>query len=109
MSIPRPGESRKSPPEVGEGDRLTTGDEAILKRISERSGGRYFRATDPQTLEQILRAIDPIERQDVKISETRDYRELYPWLLLPMAPVMAIVLAFSFLGDGLRDAIDPHE
>jgi peptide/nickel transport system permease protein len=34
---------------------------------------------------------------------------LYPWLLLPMAPVMVTVLAFSFLGDGLRDAVDPHE
>jgi peptide/nickel transport system permease protein len=34
---------------------------------------------------------------------------LYPWLLLPMVPVMVTVLAFSFLGDGLRDAIDPHE
>jgi peptide/nickel transport system permease protein len=34
---------------------------------------------------------------------------LYPWLLAPMVPVMIVVLAFSFLGDGLRDAIDPHE
>ena len=60
-------------------DRLTSGDEAILKRISDRSGGRYFRATDPETLARILEAIDPIERQEVKISETRDYRELYAW------------------------------
>jgi len=73
-------------------DRLTTGDEAILKRISERSGGRYFRATDPQTLEQILRAIDPIERQDVKISETRDYRELYLYALAPGLALLAVGL-----------------
>ena len=32
-------------------DRLTSGDEAILQRVSERSGGTYFRATDPETLE----------------------------------------------------------
>jgi Ca-activated chloride channel family protein len=64
-------------------DRLTSGDEAILKRISERSGGRYFRATNPETLQEILTAIDPIERQEVKISETRDYRELYVYLLAP--------------------------
>jgi Ca-activated chloride channel family protein len=76
-------------------DRLTSGDEAILKRISERSGGRYFRATDPQTLEQILRAIDPIERQDVKISETRDYRELYPW---PLGPGLALLAVGLVLG-----------
>ena len=64
-------------------DRLTSGDEAILKRISDRSGGQYFRATDPEALGRILRAIDPIERREVKISETRDYRELYALALAP--------------------------
>ena len=34
--------------------------------------------------------------------------EIYPWLLAPMIPVMVVVLAFSFLGDGLRDALDPY-
>ncbi|MEL6479947.1 MAG: ABC transporter permease [Pseudomonadota bacterium] len=34
--------------------------------------------------------------------------ELYPWLLLPMAPVIVAVLAFSFVGDALRDALDPY-
>jgi peptide/nickel transport system permease protein len=34
---------------------------------------------------------------------------LYPWLLLPMLPVVVTVLAFNFLGDGLRDAADPYE
>ncbi|TVQ56312.1 MAG: ABC transporter permease [Rhodobacteraceae bacterium] len=34
--------------------------------------------------------------------------EIYPWLLAPLAPVMMVVLAYSFLGDGLRDALDPY-
>lgn len=34
--------------------------------------------------------------------------ELYPWILTPMIPVILVVLAFSFLGDGLRDALDPY-
>lgn len=34
--------------------------------------------------------------------------EIYPWLLMPLLPVMMVVLAFSFLGDGLRDALDPY-
>ena len=34
---------------------------------------------------------------------------LYPWLLLPMLPVIVTVLAFNFLGDGLRDAADPYD
>jgi Ca-activated chloride channel family protein len=76
-------------------DRLTTGDEAILRRISQRSGGTYFRATDPETLEQILQAIDPIERQEVKISETRDYRELYAYALAPGLVLLAAGLVLG--------------
>lgn len=33
---------------------------------------------------------------------------LYPWLLLPGVFVIITVLAFSFVGDGLRDAADPY-
>jgi peptide/nickel transport system permease protein len=33
---------------------------------------------------------------------------LTPWLLLPAVPVIIAVLAFNFLGDGLRDAADPY-
>ncbi len=32
----------------------------------------------------------------------------YPWLMLPVAFVAVVVLAFNFVGDGLRDAVDPH-
>jgi peptide/nickel transport system permease protein len=31
-----------------------------------------------------------------------------PWLLLPAIPVIVAILAFNFLGDGLRDAADPY-
>ncbi|MBV7337773.1 ABC transporter permease [Chloroflexi bacterium TSY] len=31
-----------------------------------------------------------------------------PWLLIPAIPVIVAVLAFNFLGDGLRDAADPY-
>jgi len=34
--------------------------------------------------------------------------ELYPWILMPMVPVILVVLAFSFVGDALRDALDPY-
>ncbi len=32
-----------------------------------------------------------------------------PWLLLPAVPVVVVVLAFNFLGDGMRDAADPYK
>lgn len=31
-----------------------------------------------------------------------------PWLLIPAIPVIVVILAFNFLGDGLRDAADPY-
>jgi peptide/nickel transport system permease protein len=31
-----------------------------------------------------------------------------PWLLLPAIPVTIVILAFNFMGDGLRDAADPY-
>ena len=33
---------------------------------------------------------------------------LYPWLMFVAIPVIIIILAFNFLGDGLRDAADPY-
>ncbi len=33
---------------------------------------------------------------------------LYPWVLTPAIVIVIVILAFSFLGDGLRDASDPY-
>ena len=33
---------------------------------------------------------------------------LYPWLFTPVAFVILSVMAFSFVGDGMRDAADPY-
>jgi peptide/nickel transport system permease protein len=33
---------------------------------------------------------------------------LNPWLMLPVVPVIVVILAFNFFGDGLRDAAAPY-
>lgn len=33
---------------------------------------------------------------------------LTPWLMIPAVPVIIIILALNFMGDGLRDAADPY-
>jgi len=33
---------------------------------------------------------------------------LTPWLMLPAVPVIVVILALNFMGDGLRDAADPY-
>ncbi|MFO1127698.1 MAG: ABC transporter permease [Rhodospirillales bacterium] len=52
----------------------------------------------------------PITSWGVLLTEAQNIEavELYPWLLLPMLPVIITVLAFNFMGDGLRDAADPY-
>jgi Ca-activated chloride channel homolog len=81
-------------------DRLTSSDERVLRRIADRSGGEYFRATDPEALERIMQELDPLEREEVKINETRDYRELFPWLLAPALFLLAVALVLR--GGRLR-------
>jgi len=34
--------------------------------------------------------------------------ELHPWVLIPGAFIVVSVLAFNFMGDALRDAVDPY-
>jgi Ca-activated chloride channel family protein len=74
-------------------DRLTSSDERVLRRIADRSGGEYFRATDPEALEHVMDRLDPLERQEVRLNQTRDYRELYPWVLAPGLLLLAASLA----------------
>ena len=39
-------------------------------------------------------------------AQNTEYLQNYPWLLAPGAAIFVTVLAFNFLGDGLRDAAD---
>ena len=52
----------------------------------------------------------PVTSWGVQLVEAQNIEAvaLYPWLLVPMASVIITVLAFNFLGDGLRDAADPY-
>jgi len=53
----------------------------------------------------------PIVSWGVLIQEAQNVQAilLYPWLLIPGSFVIITVLAFSFFGDGLRDAADPYK
>jgi len=52
----------------------------------------------------------PITSWGVLLNEAQNINvvALYPWLMLPVVPVFVVVLAFNFVGDGLRDAADPY-
>lgn len=52
----------------------------------------------------------PVVSWGVMLQETQKVTvlALYPWLLWPAVAVIVVMLAFNFLGDGLRDAADPY-
>ncbi|MDH3377115.1 MAG: ABC transporter permease [Gammaproteobacteria bacterium] len=53
----------------------------------------------------------PITSWGVLLNEAQNINvvALYPWLMLPVVPVIVVILAFNFFGDGLRDAADPYK
>ncbi len=53
----------------------------------------------------------PVTSWGVLLNEAQNINvvALYPWLMLSVVPVFLVVLAFNFMGDGLRDAADPYK
>jgi Ca-activated chloride channel family protein len=78
-------------------------DEGTLKAIAQKTGGRYFRASDVATLTQIYGLIDKIEPKAKDEQSWRPVDELYLWPL-GAALVLSIAIALSALGviNGLR-------
>jgi len=58
-------------------------DEETLQKIAETTGGKYYRATDTQSLREIYAEIDRSEKTVFEAPQFYDYRELYAWLLVP--------------------------
>ncbi len=52
----------------------------------------------------------PVVSWGVLLSTAQDVKVvvMYPWIMIPGLFVVLVVLAFNFLGDGLRDAADPY-
>ncbi len=46
-------------------------DEPLLKQIAEKTGGRYFRATDPESLGQLFAQINQLEKSEPQVVESR--------------------------------------
>jgi peptide/nickel transport system permease protein len=52
----------------------------------------------------------PLTSWGVLLQEAQNIQSLalYPWVFAPAVFIVVAILAFSFLGDGLRDASDPY-
>lgn len=60
-------------------------DEPTLRSIADKTGGKYYRATDKNTLQAVFKEIDALEKTKLDISRyhnTEDDYALWAWLLL---------------------------
>jgi len=64
-------------------------DEGVLLEIAALTGGRYFRATDMEKLEQIYREIDAMEKSKIEIKQFRKIRE---WFHYPLGAALIFLL-----------------
>jgi Ca-activated chloride channel homolog len=69
-------------------------DEGTMRDIAQRTGGRFFRATDSATLARIYAEIDRMERAPIKSIEYREYHDLGP-MLLGVAAVLLVLFALG--------------
>ena len=68
-------------------------DEATLQQIANVTGGRYFRARDPESLAAIYQAIDELEPMETSQRFYQPRQELYPYPLL-MALLLGLLQVF---------------
>jgi Ca-activated chloride channel family protein len=58
-------------------------DTSLLKDIARRTGGLYFRATDSESLKEIYREIDALEKTEMETTAFQRYTELFRYFLIP--------------------------
>jgi Ca-activated chloride channel family protein len=72
-------------------------DEELLKGIAQTTGGKYFRATNNEKLEEIYEEIDSLEKSEVEEFRYTNYQEKFrPFLLIAgFLLIMEILLKFT--------------
>jgi Ca-activated chloride channel homolog len=75
-------------------------DEAMLRKIADRTHGQYFRATDHAGLGRIYEAIDKLERTALEDQQFTEYRQFYGRFVV--AAMLLVLGAFALRGTLLR-------
>ena len=64
--------------------------EPLLQHIADQTGGKYYRATSKEKLEQIYNEIDQLERSKIEVNEfTRIHEEFLPFVLIALVLLLA--------------------
>lgn len=74
-------------------------DEDILKEIASKTGGKYFRATDANTLESVFEEIDTLEKTRMDIQSYQRAEEAFmPWILAALCCyALVVILRYTVL------------
>ena len=70
-------------------------DEDTLKKISDLTGGQYFRASDLESLKTIYKQIDEMEKSEVKVIDHSEYTELFHYFLIPGLLILLLEILLS--------------
>lgn len=70
-------------------------DEELLQKISRETGGKYFRATDPEKLKEIYKSINQMEKSEIKTKKYAIYKTKYLYTLFPSFFLFMIWLIFN--------------
>ena len=73
-------------------------DEAALRGIAEKTGGRYFRARATEELEQIYQLLDELEPIEKDAKRFRPQQSLYFWPLSGVVVLTALLLTLKLTG-----------
>lgn len=69
--------------------------ETGLKEIASIADGKFFRATDTQSLEEIYRDIDKMEKSKVTVTKYQQYRDLFPLCIMSGLGLLVAQLVLS--------------
>ena len=70
-------------------------DETTLAEIAKRTGGKYYRADNADTLRTIYADIDRLEKTEAEVKRYQRYRELFAWVVLPGAVLLLLEIILS--------------
>jgi Ca-activated chloride channel family protein len=65
-------------------------DEKTLQTVADETGGKFYRATDTDSLQKIYEQINRLERTAQTVQKFERYEELYPWALIPSFAVLGL-------------------
>jgi len=70
-------------------------DEPVLRKVADITGGKYYLASDTETLRRIYDDINRLERSAIEHLGYREYSELFPSFLIPGLIILALEIFLS--------------